>query len=68
MAKKALDELLVTRDDIQLEEVEVLSSPLRSLRDGIKFIPTLRCGDTRLSGILLSREAIESFLDKVQTS
>ncbi len=65
MAKKALDELLKNRDDIHLEEIEILSNPLRALKDGVKFIPTLKCGKEQLSGILLSSEKIEKFIKKV---
>ncbi len=68
MAKKALDELLADRDDIQLEEVEILSNPLRALKDGVKFIPTLKSGKEKLSGILLSSEKIDTFIKKVQSS
>ena len=70
MAKKALDELLKERNtkDITLEEVEIISNPLRALKDGIKFIPTLSCGDKKISGILLSKEKIAAFLDKVETT
>ncbi len=68
MAKKALDELLADRDDIQLEEVEILSNPLRALKDGVKFIPTLKSGKEQLSGILLSSEKIDTFIKKVQSS
>lgn len=66
MAKKALDELLADMDDVQLEEVEVLSSPLRALKDGVKFIPTLQCGQERLSGIFLNRDKIAAFIKKVR--
>ncbi|MEA3469493.1 MAG: hypothetical protein U9R57_14895 [Thermodesulfobacteriota bacterium] len=68
MAKKALDELLADRDDVQLEEVEILRNPLRAFKDGVKFIPTLKSGEERLSGILLSSEKIKAFLEKVQNS
>jgi hypothetical protein len=66
MAKKALDELLTDMDNVQLEEVEIMTSPLRALKDGVKFIPTLKSGDERLSGILLNRKKIKAFLEKVQ--
>lgn len=68
MAKKALDELLAKTNDIQLEEVEILSSPLRTLKDGVKFVPTLISGKERLSGIFLSSDKIEAFITKVQKS
>ncbi len=66
MAKKVLDELLLNRNDVQLEAVEIITNPLRTLKDGVKFIPTLKCGDEQLSGILLNRDKIEAFLTKVQ--
>lgn len=68
MAKKALDELLHEKDneDIQLETVEIITNPLRALKDGISFIPTLKCGDLKVSGILLSHKKISHFLKTVQ--
>ncbi len=67
MAKKALEELLAEQnnDDITLEEVEIITSPLRALKDGVKFIPTIAVGDKKISGILLSKEKIAGFLEKV---
>lgn len=70
MAKKALDELLEERNnkDLSVERIEIITNPLRALKDGIKFIPTLRCGDETISGIFLSKEKIADFLDKVETN
>ena len=70
MAKKALDELLSERNDktISLEEVEIIKNPLRALKDGVKFIPTLKCGNKKISGILLSKNKIADFLNKVETT
>jgi len=68
MAKKALDELLTDRPDISLEEVEILSSPLRALKDGIKLIPALKSGDEQISGIFLSKGKIKAFLKKAENS
>jgi len=67
MAKKALDELLKDMDDVELEEVEVMTNPLRALKDGIKFIPSLKSGNEKISGILLSSDKIKTFLNKVQS-
>ena len=67
MAKKALDELLTEMDNVELEEVEIMINPLRALKDGVKFIPTLKSGDEKLSGILLNRDKIKTFLNKVQS-
>ncbi|HIP40650.1 MAG TPA: hypothetical protein EYG88_15005 [Desulfocapsa sulfexigens] len=68
MAKKALDELLTDRPDISLEEVEILSSPLRALKDGIKLFPALKSGEEQISGIFLSKKKIKAFLEKVDNS
>lgn len=70
MAKKALDELITERkdSDISVEQVEIIKNPLRALKDGVKFIPTLKCGDQKISGILLSKEKIAQFLDKVEST
>jgi len=68
MAKKALDELLLNMNDVHLEEVEVMTSPLRALKDGVKFIPTLKCGAEQVSGILLNRDKLQEFLQRVLRS
>ncbi len=70
MAKKALDELLAERNDsnFSIEEVEIMTNPLRALKDGVKFIPTLASGDQKISGILLNKEKIAVFLDKVEST
>ncbi len=68
MARKALDGLLKDRKDIEIEEVEIITSPLRALQDGIKIIPAFKYGDKKLSGILLSRSKIEQFLDRMEKS
>lgn len=65
MAKKTLDELLKDTDDVQIEEVEIITNPLRALKDGVKFIPTLKSGDEQISGIFLNKKTIETFLEKV---
>lgn len=69
MARKALDELLAERNDttISIEYVEIIQNPIRALKDGVKFIPTLKCGNEKISGILLSKEKIAAFLDKAGT-
>jgi hypothetical protein len=68
MAKTALDGLLAEDNNIQLEIVDILSNPLRTLKDGVTFIPTLKSGEEQLSGLFLSKEKIKKFLNKVHTS
>ncbi|MBU0960011.1 MAG: hypothetical protein KKD01_10490 [Proteobacteria bacterium] len=55
-------------NDVHLEEVEVMTSPLRALKDGVKFIPTLKCGAEQVSGILLNRDKLQEFLQRVLRS
>ena len=68
MAKKALDELLTDRPDISLEEIEILSSPLRALKDGVKLIPALKSGEKQINGIFLSKRKIKAFIERVESS
>ncbi|RUM48076.1 MAG: hypothetical protein DSY80_00170 [Desulfocapsa sp.] len=66
MAKKALDELMAQKKftNITLEQVEIITNPLRALKDGIKLIPALKYGEEKLSGIFLSKEKIATFFNK----
>ena len=65
MARKTLYELLDSNPEIDVEEVDIVTNPLRAWRDGVRFIPTLKHGDRRLSGVLLSRKEIQQFLEEV---
>jgi hypothetical protein len=51
---------------LELETVEVTTSPLRTWRDGIRMIPALRCGEQILAGFTLTKAAISAFLEKNQ--
>ncbi|MEN8190049.1 MAG: hypothetical protein ABFS19_09405 [Thermodesulfobacteriota bacterium] len=64
MAKKTLDELKAHYPDMEIEEVDIMTNPARSLRDGVRMIPCLKSENDQLSGIFLSRAAIEKFLKK----
>ena len=57
-----------TSDDpaIDIEEVDVLSSPRRAWQDGIKMIPALKKGDQVLSGLFLSKNAIADFIARIK--
>jgi hypothetical protein len=65
MARKTLYELIDSNPDIRVEEVDIVTSPLRALKDGVRFIPTLKSGDKTLTGFFLSREKIQGFLGAV---
>ncbi len=47
---------------LQIEKVDILTNPGRTLRDGVKMIPTLKAGDRTLSGIFLSSAQLREFV------
>ncbi len=55
---------MLTYPDIELEIVDILSFPRRTLQDGIKMIPAIKAGQQILSGVYLNKEAIATFLAK----
>lgn len=61
-AKKSLQALIADNPAINVEEIDILTAPLRTWGDGIRMIPALRHGERVLSGLLLTREAIAAFL------
>jgi len=63
MARKTLYELLDSNPEIDVEEVDIVTNPLRAWKDGVRFIPTLKHGDRTLSGVFLSRKEIQHFLE-----
>jgi hypothetical protein len=62
LARKSLQQLLAAYPDIELECVDILVSPRRALRDGIRMIPAIKAGERLLSGVYLDRKAIAAFL------
>ncbi len=68
MAKKTLDELKEKNEkfsDLEIELVDVVTNPSRSLKDGVRMIPYLKSGTLHLSGIILTRKKIEKFLQQI---
>ncbi|MBM9520954.1 glutaredoxin family protein [Desulforhopalus vacuolatus] len=57
-----LEEITMEHPDLQVEEVDILTSPLRALRAGVHIIPTLDTGTARLSMIVPTREKVRTFL------
>lgn len=66
MARKTLDELLKKYPEIDLEEVDITTNPLRAWKDGVRFIPTLKSGNNSLTGLFLSSAQLEDFLLKTR--
>ncbi len=65
IAGKYLQALCSTTPGLLVEEVELLTSPLRTWQDGIRMVPALKIGDAVLSGIYLSQEAIVDFVTQM---
>lgn len=61
-ARKHLASLLGDTYIRSVIEVDILSHPLQTWKDGIRMIPALSYNTSQLSGIVLSRERIEEFL------
>ncbi len=68
LAGKALRELAAERGDIELEIVDVLAAPRRTLADGVRMIPAIRAGERLLSALYLSRKTISRFLNEASDS
>lgn len=66
LARKSLEQLLATYPDVELECVDILLSPRRALRDGIRMIPAIKAGERLLSGVYLDRMAIAAFLAEIR--
>lgn len=60
-AKKALEECTRSQADVELEYVDIISSPKRVVQDGIKMIPAIKVGNRVLSGIFLTKAQIATF-------
>ena len=67
LAKKHLLAVCSAHPRLQIEEVELVTSPLRAWRDGIKMVPALKIGDNVLSGLYLSKTAITDFLAQMNS-
>lgn len=65
MAGLSLSRLLRDFPDITLKKVEYLANLGSSRKEGVRSIPTLVCGDKKVSGILLSKDRIRQFLESL---
>lgn len=48
--------------NLEVEEVDVVTNPLKSWQERIRMIPTLIKGKKKLSGIFLSSQQIRDYL------
>ncbi|MBI4793663.1 MAG: hypothetical protein HY789_13255 [Deltaproteobacteria bacterium] len=54
--------------DLDIARIEVTTSPVESLRQGVRIIPTLMAGGDKLSGIILTPAAVREFVEKAYRS
>ncbi len=64
LAGKYLRAAIKEDSTIDVEEVDILSSPLRFMETGIRMIPALVIGKETLSSIYLNRKSIEDFISR----
>jgi hypothetical protein len=64
LAKKYLSESLESIPDATLEEIDILSSPVKSWSAGVRMIPAIQIDQSVLSSLYLSREDISAFIYK----
>lgn len=60
-----LSQLLRDFPEIEVTKVEFLTNSKRAKEDGVRSIPTLVSGDQALSGFLLSKKRIRTFLESL---
>ena len=59
---RELKKIQEERPDIEVEEIDVVTNPLKSWQAGIRMIPTLIKGKKKLSGVLLTSKQIRAYL------
>lgn len=64
LVRRELAKLRREYPELEVEEVDVVLSPLRAWRSGIRMIPALRAGDDLLAGIVLATEEIRRFVTR----
>ncbi len=64
LAGKYLRAAIREDSTIDVEEVDILSSPVRFMETGIRMIPALVIGKETLSSIYLNRKSIEAFISR----
>lgn len=64
MAGRALASLKEEFPDLQITKVDVTLHPGKALQAEVRMIPCLIIDDKKLTGIMLSKEKIRSFLNQ----
>lgn len=64
MAGRALAELEREFPDLDITKIDVTLHPMKAWQEGVRMIPCLADGDKKLSGILLSKDKIRTFISE----
>ncbi len=64
LAKKHLLEIAGQHSNITIKEIDIMTHPLKTWQDGIRLIPALKVKDKILSGVLLNKKQIITFIDQ----
>ncbi len=62
MTGRHLNSIKTQNPDLQIEKIDILKHPLKTLRTGIRLIPALRINQHTLSGIYLNHDKISNFI------
>ncbi|MDA3970572.1 MAG: hypothetical protein PF442_04420 [Desulfobulbaceae bacterium] len=65
MTSRALARIMDDFPNISIHKVELLTNPARSLRAGVRSIPSLVSDDKSLKGMFLNEKKIRSFLESL---
>lgn len=63
MAKLSLSQLLPEFPDVEVEKVELLTNRGTARDAGVRAIPTMVSGDSRIAGFYLTKGRIRRFLE-----
>jgi hypothetical protein len=61
---RILLEIIQRNQNLEIEEINILTHPVKTWSDGIRLFPALKIDDSILSGVFLGREKMESFINE----
>jgi len=64
LARKYLLDLTSQDPEIEIREVDVLTAPRQSWREGIRMIPALKIDDQIMSALFMSKTDIAAFISR----
>ncbi len=68
MVSRALKKLQPGFPEMTVEEVDIVSHPVKAWKNGIRMIPALVAGEKTLSGVYLDSSRIREFLEDCRTA